>query len=58
MIGAKDVWVRYGESPQSLTTQETLKEGMILHFPALEWHVFEYCAGGYVDIIFLYGQVD
>lgn len=58
VIGAKDARVRYGDLPQSLPTQEALEEGMILHFPALEWHVFEYGAGGYLDIIFFYGQVD
>ena len=58
VIGSKDAWVRYGDSPQSLSTKETLEEGMILHFPPLEWHVFEYGKGGYLEIIFFYGQVD
>ncbi|WP_256364494.1 hypothetical protein [Paenibacillus sp. 32O-W] len=30
---------------------------MILHFPELEWYVFEYDEVGYVDIVFIYGQV-
>ena len=29
-----------------------------LHFPELEWHVFEWDEGGYVDALFIYGQVD
>jgi hypothetical protein len=31
---------------------------MILHIPPLEWHVFEYDKGGYLDLVFIYGQVD
>ena len=31
---------------------------MTLHTPELEWHVFEYDPGGYVDVIFYYAQVD
>ena len=58
VIAANDAWVRYGDSTQSLTTKETLEEGMILHFPPLEWHVFEYGTGGFLEIIFFYGQVD
>jgi hypothetical protein len=34
-----------------------LEAGMVLHFDPLEWHVFEFEADGYVDIIFFYGQV-
>ena len=55
---AKDAWVRYGESEDELTTRVDLEEGMTLHFPSLEWHVFEFEDGGYLDVIFFYGQVD
>ena len=58
VIGAKDTWVRHGDSPESLTKKEILDVGTILHFPPLEWHVFEYGPGGYLEIIFFYGQVD
>jgi hypothetical protein len=30
---------------------------MVLHFPELEWHVFGCGARGYVDALFIYGQV-
>ena len=35
-----------------------LEPGMTLYFDELEWHVFGYDLGGYVDIIFFYGQVN
>jgi len=58
VVDAKDAWVRYEGSPESLNKKETLEVGTTLHFPPLEWHVFEYGPGGYLDIIFFYGQVD
>lgn len=58
VIGSKDAWVRYGESEDGLTTRVELVKGMTLHFPPLEWHVFEYAEGGFLDIVYFYGQVD
>ena len=58
VLDAKDGWVRYGLSPDKLGARIALKKGMTLHTPELEWHVFEYDRGGYVDIIFFYAQVD
>ena len=58
VTGAKDAWVRYGESEDELPTRVDLEEGMTLHFPTLEWHVFEFAQGGFLDVIFFYGQVD
>jgi hypothetical protein len=55
---AKDGYVRYGSSPDKLGPRLRLEKGMTLHTPELEWHVFEYEPGGYVDIIFYYAQVD
>jgi len=55
---AKDGYVRYGSSPDKLGPRLRLEKGMTLHTPELEWHVFEYGPGGYVDIIFYYAQVD
>lgn len=31
---------------------------MILRSPPLEWHVYGYDAGGYADLLFIFGQVD
>lgn len=58
IVDAKDGWIRYGAEKDRLGDPVRLEAGMILHNPALEWHVFEYAEGGYVDIIFIYGQVD
>lgn len=51
-------WVRYGNSPEELGPRVPLFKGTVLFFPELEWHVFEYDEGGFVDIAFIYGQVD
>lgn len=58
VLDAMDAWARYGDSPEKLGDPHPLEAGMILHFPVLEWHVFEYDEGGFLDILFFYGQVD
>ena len=58
ILSTKDGWVRMGDSPDQLGRPVELEAGMTLHFPPLEWHVFEFRPGGHVDIIFFYGQVD
>ena len=58
-VGSSDRgWVRYGGRPEALQHKLALEAGMVLHFDALEWHVFEYDEGGSVEIVFIYGQVD
>jgi mannose-6-phosphate isomerase-like protein (cupin superfamily) len=51
-FGGKDVVT------DKLGSRVLLEPGMILHIPAQEWHVFEYDAGGSIEIIFFYGQAD
>jgi hypothetical protein len=58
ILSAQDGWVRKGDDPANLGEPIALHAGMTLHFPPLEWHVFEFKPGGHVDIIFFYGQVD
>lgn len=58
IVDAKDGWVRYGLAPDQLDIRVDLEAGMTLHNPPMEWHVFEYGEGGFVDIIFIYGQVN
>ena len=58
ILSAKECWARIGDSPEKLGDPIALEAGMALHFPVLEWHVFEFKPGGHVDIIFFYGQVD
>jgi hypothetical protein len=58
VLEAEKAWVRYGDDRDSLSGRIKLENGMILHFEELEWHVFGYDKGGYVEIIFIYGQVN
>lgn len=58
IIDAKEGWVRVGESKESLPEQYVLEAGMTLHFPELEWHVFEVGVDGYIEALCIYGQVD
>lgn len=58
VVDAKNGWVRYGPEKHKLGERIPLEPGMILHNPPLEWHVFGYEKDGYVDIVFIYGQVD
>ncbi len=58
IIDAKNGTVKFGSEKDKLGEDIPLESGMTLHFPELEWHVFEYGEGGFVDIIFFYGQVD
>jgi hypothetical protein len=58
VLDAKQGWVRYGPEKDQLGERIELVTGMLLHIPPLEWHVFGYEEGGYVDIVFIYGQVD
>ena len=58
VVDTKDGWVRYGPEKGQLGEPILLEPGMVLHIPPLEWHVFGYEAGGFVDLAFIYGQVD
>jgi hypothetical protein len=58
VLNAQKGWFRYGPTKEKLGDPVHLEGGMILHFPPWEWHVFEYGENGYIDIIFIYGQVE
>jgi hypothetical protein len=58
IVSAKKARVRHGPAKDDMSGGAPLQTGMTLHFPELEWHVFEYGKGGRLDIIFFYGQVD
>jgi hypothetical protein len=55
---ARGGWVRTGPGPEELGERIDLLAGMTMHFAELEWHVFGYDEGGFLDVIFFYGQVD
>lgn len=59
ILESQDGYVRhggFGKEPNELGDRIVLKPGMTLHFPANEWHVFEYEIGGHVEIIFFYSD--
>jgi len=58
IIDAKDGWIRKGPSKTDLPEKVMVRAGTILHFDELEWHVFEYGGGGFIDALCIYGQVD
>ena len=61
VLESEQGWTRYGGSgdePDKLGGPVPLEPGMTLHFPANEWHVFEFDEGGHVEIIFFYSQSD
>ncbi len=57
VLSCKDAFVKYGSSEESLEHLVDLHEGDLLHFPELEWHVFGYKEGGFLDALCIYGQV-
>jgi hypothetical protein len=58
VVDARDGYIRTGMAADRIGDRVQLEAGMILHFPELECHVFEWDEGGYVDALFIYGQVD
>jgi mannose-6-phosphate isomerase-like protein (cupin superfamily) len=58
VLSAENGWVRHGEAADQLGEPVILGAGTVLHFPQLEWHVFEYGPGGHIEILYFYGQVD
>ena len=58
IIDAENGWVRTGPSKDNLPEKVMLGPGTTLHFPELEWHVFEHGEGGFIDALCIYGQVD
>ncbi len=58
VLAGEKCFVRFGGSPDNLENKLWLKTGDVMHFPELEWHVFEYEEGGYLDALCIYGQVN
>ena len=58
IIAAEKGWIRFGAGKEALGGKVYLEAGMTLHIPELEWHVFGYDEGGFIEAIFFYGQVD
>lgn len=58
VTGCKGAYMRCGPEKDRLGERILLEPDMAVHFPALEWHVFEYDEDGYLEIMYFYGQVD
>ncbi|ONG51800.1 hypothetical protein BKE38_15655 [Pseudoroseomonas deserti] len=58
ILDARDGWIRKGPAKDDLPEKVPVTAGTILHFAELEWHVFEYGPGGFIDACCIYGQVD
>ena len=58
VVNSEKGWARFGHQADALQEKVPLETGMILHIPALEWHMFGYDEGGCLEIMFMYGQVD
>lgn len=58
VLDAKDAYVLYGPEEDQLTCRAEMLPGSVFLFEEMEWHVFRYEKGGFVDIMFIYGQVD
>lgn len=58
IVHSKNAYFRSETGEGRLGERVPLENGMILHFDELEWHVFEYEAGGMLEIIFFYGQTE
>ena len=55
---SQNAYVCWGSAPDRLEHKRYLRRGDVLHFPTLEWHVFGYDEGGYLELVCIYGQVD
>ena len=53
---ADRAWVEFGGETDALQDRMDLEEGMVLYFPADEWHVFRYAEGGMAEILFIFGD--
>jgi hypothetical protein len=58
VLKSEKAFVRFGSAIDSLGDLHPLNGGMTMHIPELEWHQFVCEDGGYLEIIFIYGQVD
>lgn len=58
VVAGERCYVKFGPSKDQLDQKQMLKPGDVMHFPELEWHVFGYEEGGFLDALCIYGQVD
>lgn len=58
VLDCRNGWARCEGSDGKLDSIVPLEPGMTLHVREMEWHAFEYGPGGFVSILYFYGQVD
>jgi hypothetical protein len=58
IINAKKGWIRSGSARDKLGERIPFVPRTLVHFAEMEWHAFEFDDDGFVDLIFIYGQVD
>ena len=58
VVSAQQAWVKTGPNAAEMGTAVPLPSGATMHFDEMEWHQFGFEAGGHLDVIFFYGQVD
>jgi mannose-6-phosphate isomerase-like protein (cupin superfamily) len=58
VLKCKGAFVHFGPTSDTLGELHPLENEMTLHIPEMEWHQFVCEESGYLEIIFVYGQVD
>ena len=58
VLSSEKGYVRWGLGKDKLEHKQMLEAGDVMHFAELEWHVFGYDEGGFLDVLCMYGQVD
>ena len=58
VLHCRNAFIHYGPAADKMGDLYLLEVGMSLHIPELEWHQFVCQEGGFVDILFIYGQVE
>ena len=56
ILDCKDAWILSGPSQDDMPDRAELEPGMVISMPAAEWHVFRYKEGGFVEILYCYGD--
>lgn len=58
VLNCGKAFIHYGPAADKMGDLYPLEVGMSLHIPELEWHQFVCQEGGFVNILFIYGQVE
>lgn len=58
VLKSEKAFVHFGLTADALGDLHPLQDEMTLHIPEMEWHQFVCDPGGFLDILFIYGQVD